>query len=283
MIHYFFHYGNYPTGSDISFQGYIGSYIETTTIGSNGQIVATFSNDAHRQLRGQTVTLTPEEVEETGNLKWNCSSSVASKYLPTSCSNDKLLTPTEPPFDPAFIANYHGGQFSYENGILKFYGTNGLMALDILESDDDGIKYAGNEFYSGISIDRDGNLILENSLNYSNEVEYNQKLYTVKSLDGLGGSIAKGSFTNSTGTYEIMYLSHRSIPDYIMGNLQNYQDLVKNIGLMMDSIINNKSPTQTEIDNYNASKVNYINFLNQQKTNGVTLSDIDNLFLKQNK
>ena len=35
--------------------------------------MATFSNDAHKQLRGQTVT---------------CNSSVAAKYLPTSCSND---------------------------------------------------------------------------------------------------------------------------------------------------------------------------------------------------
>ena len=71
---------------------YVGSYVGSTTIGADGAIVATFSDDAHRQLRGQTVTLTPEEVEETGNLKWSCSSSVDSKFLPTSCSNDGSTT-----------------------------------------------------------------------------------------------------------------------------------------------------------------------------------------------
>lgn len=70
------------------FYGYTGSYVDTTTIGADGAILAMFSDNAHKQLRGKTVTFTPEEVEETGNLKWNCLSSVASKYLPNSCTND---------------------------------------------------------------------------------------------------------------------------------------------------------------------------------------------------
>ena len=88
IAEYYSNHGSYPTSSDIGFNGYTGSYVGTTTIGTDGEIVATFSDDAHRQLRGQTVTLTPEEVEETGNLRWNCSSSVDSKFLPTSCTND---------------------------------------------------------------------------------------------------------------------------------------------------------------------------------------------------
>ena len=94
---YYSNHGAYPTVTDIGFNGYTGSYIGSTTIGDDGAIIATFSDDAHRQLRGQTVTLTPEEVEETGNLRWNCGSSVASKYLPTSCvNNGSSGNPTNP-------------------------------------------------------------------------------------------------------------------------------------------------------------------------------------------
>lgn len=66
IAEYYSNHGSYPSASDIGFNGYTGSYVGTTTIGANGAIVATFSDDAHRQLRGKTVT-----IDKDGNMSQN--------------------------------------------------------------------------------------------------------------------------------------------------------------------------------------------------------------------
>ena len=184
IAEYYSNHGSYPNANDISFNGYTGSYVGATTIGADGAIVATFSDDAHRQLRGQTVTLTPEEVEETGNLRWNCSSSVASKYLPTSCVNDgNSGNPggqTPPPIEGG---SYFSGLFGIENGQLV-YTENGLnnrydFAYDsslgqyVVDFAPDDIL---NDFANQILIDQYGTITFNKPMG-SYGLTYNQKYY----------------------------------------------------------------------------------------------------------
>ena len=165
IAEYYSNHGSYPTATDIGFNGYVGSYVESTTIGADGAIVATFSNDAHRQLRGQTVTLTPEEDTNTGNLKWSCGSSVDSKYLPTSCSNDGSYGNPgngETPLTPEQLAYNGGGSYllsgqaaTYENGVLTFRGNS----YTLQSIDEDGTMNFGAVLGSNISINPNGDLI----------------------------------------------------------------------------------------------------------------------------
>ena len=319
---YFSNHGEFPTNEEAGFTGYVGKFITKTEIGTDGKIIATFGNQANSKIATHTLTLIPEASTDTGNIKWSCESSANAKYLPTSCANNSSTgnpgnpgggtdpvdpvdpgegggttpenpggtdpgeggptTPTQPPFDPAFTAKYSNGVFSYENGALTFYDSNGPVALEVLESGDDGITYAGNEFYSTINIDRDGNLVLESARTYPNGVEYNMKSYSVKSPNGTGGITYEQAFTNSTGTYNISSLGYSEMPPYVISNFQPYNNFLSSYAQMSSSITNNQAPTQAQIDNYNTSKATYINFLNEQKTNGATLSAIDELFLKQN-
>ena len=170
IAEYYSNHGSYPSATDIGFNGYVGSYVGSTTIGADGAIVATFSNDAHRQLRGQTVTLTPDEVEETGNLRWNCSSSVASKYLPTSCVNDGSsgnpggnpgnggTDPGSPP-GPEFSGDAYFGyaSFQYVDGVL----TGGNFVLNNKQIDADGNIVYDVSPVGTITITPEGNFIYE--------------------------------------------------------------------------------------------------------------------------
>ena len=166
IAEYYSNHGRYPSSSDIGFNGYTGSYIGNTTIGANGAIIATFGDDAHRQLRGQTVTLTPEEDTNTGNLKWSCGSSVDSKFLPTSCVNDGSsgnpgnggTGPGNEPFNPNFSGSYMNGAILYEDGVLTVSG-NPFPVID--NGNTEGIDYdASNLGYSRATIDKNGNLTL---------------------------------------------------------------------------------------------------------------------------
>ena len=84
---YFANHGKYPTNSDVGFNSYVGKYITKTEIRGDGKIIATFGNQAHSKILGQTVTLAPVADPQTGNLKWSCGSSANARYLPTSCIN----------------------------------------------------------------------------------------------------------------------------------------------------------------------------------------------------
>ena len=186
VAEYYSNHGSYPTASDIGFNGYIGSYIGSTTIGANGSIIATFSNDAHRLLRGQTVTLTPEEVEETGNIRWNCESSIESKYLPTSCINDGGNGNTggggNPP-PPIEGGTYFSGVFGIENGQLV-YSENGITNRYDFAYDSALGQYvvdfsAGdilNDFADQILIDQYGTITFNKPMG-TYGLTYNQKYY----------------------------------------------------------------------------------------------------------
>jgi type IV pilus assembly protein PilA len=69
-----------------SFGGASGKYISSVVIGDAGVVTATFGNNANADIIGNTLLLTPSEQPVSGNLSWECSSStVAAKYLPSSC------------------------------------------------------------------------------------------------------------------------------------------------------------------------------------------------------
>lgn len=78
--------GSLPAANtNIGYSGAVGKYVSAVAIGAGGVITATFGTGANSKLNTTTVSLTPRE-EATGNLTWSCSSSVAQKYLPSSCT-----------------------------------------------------------------------------------------------------------------------------------------------------------------------------------------------------
>lgn len=59
-----------------------GKYV-TQVDATGGKIVATYGGQANSAITGQTLTLSA--VTNAGSVSWNCSGTVAAKYLPTSC------------------------------------------------------------------------------------------------------------------------------------------------------------------------------------------------------
>ena len=286
IAEYYANHGAYPTSSDIGFNGYVGSYIGTTTIGDDGAIIATFSNDAHRQLRGQTVTLTPEEDTNTGNLKWNCGSSVDSKYLPTSCANDgstgNPTNPeeggnTEPPFDFWKNTGSYAGELITYNGDgtitfagQKFTGTlvNGEMIFDLTSMFGPGVVS---------KIDKDGNFV--------NKQEYDNGLYSRET------TYIKGGNSSSIDTYIYPDIGGQSYtldsissvensgagPDYYDNNL--YFKFKNSADIFITYAKNGTLPPDA-LANYNNAKNDFINHLKQQKANGVQLNITDEAYIK---
>ncbi|RCS29028.1 prepilin-type N-terminal cleavage/methylation domain-containing protein [Rhodanobacter denitrificans] len=64
-----------------------GKYVNNVLVGTTGIITATFGNQANTAITASgknTFVLSP--ITQTGSIKWTCNSStVAQKYLPTSC------------------------------------------------------------------------------------------------------------------------------------------------------------------------------------------------------
>ena len=302
IAEYYSNHGSYPSASDIGFNGYVGSYVGTTTIGADGAIVATFSDDAHRQLRGQTVTLTPEEVDETGNLKWNCSSSVDSKFLPTSCTNDGSTgnptnpgnggtVPTEPPFDPNFTATFNimGINYTYENGVLtRFNPATGNVGYGSIASDDGLIFPAGSTLgFDSLKMDKYGNIVTEKAVVSSSGITG-----TITNSYMKGGSIEgnmqllEQTYTAGGTTFSIMSPTYvgSSYPSYIINNPTPYSNYISAFNNLRTGNVGNDinvAPTQTQVDNYNNALNEYVSFLNQQKSSGQTLTDLDELILKK--
>lgn len=78
-------HGSLPADSTAAgYSGATGKYVTGTAI-ANGVITATFGGSANSNLTDSTISLTPT-VTSTGNLSWNCTSSAAQKYLPSSCT-----------------------------------------------------------------------------------------------------------------------------------------------------------------------------------------------------
>lgn len=164
IAEYFSNHGNYPTATDIGFSGNVGSYISQTSIGSEGKIIATLGNKANSSISGETITLTPEEDENTHNLKWNCTSTVDAKYLPNSCIHEDgnstspgngedeegPTTPEEPITPNIYNIDTNYTFFSYQNG--KMINNYDGAELTLLNTTADGTQIFGNAFNYNNSI-----------------------------------------------------------------------------------------------------------------------------------
>lgn len=130
-------HGAFPNNnSDAGYSGATGKYITSTTVGNNGVITATFGGDANSKITNQTITLTPN-VQSEGNVSWNCTSSMESKYLPSSCTHvssggngNSGGTVTS--------GQYFGGLFSLVDGKLYFTGGGSPTELTAGTTNPDG-------------------------------------------------------------------------------------------------------------------------------------------------
>jgi type IV pilus assembly protein PilA len=61
-----------------------GNYVTQVTV-ANGVITITYGNDAHSELAGDTLVLTPDTT--AGSVEWDCSTggTVAANHRPSSC------------------------------------------------------------------------------------------------------------------------------------------------------------------------------------------------------
>lgn len=94
---------------------------------SAGVIIFTFNSNAKPINAGNTVTFTPESGNATNALSWNCSSTLSSSYLPSTCnaSGASAATPAASP-TPTTPGTLSGttcsdGQAMAYNATLKAY------------------------------------------------------------------------------------------------------------------------------------------------------------------
>jgi type IV pilus assembly protein PilA len=60
-----------------------GKYVTQVEVVGAGTIVATMGGDAHANVTGKTLTLTP--TDNGGSVSWACTSTAVDKYLPKAC------------------------------------------------------------------------------------------------------------------------------------------------------------------------------------------------------
>jgi len=63
-----------------------GKYVSQVGVSTNGLITATYGNDAHNNINGDTLLLSPIGTATAGSVKWVCkSATLDGKYLPSAC------------------------------------------------------------------------------------------------------------------------------------------------------------------------------------------------------
>ena len=78
--------GSLPaTAADANYSGAKGKYTSSVDI-ATGIVTATAGVDAHADITGKTLVMTPTADATTGVLSWSCSGgTIDAKYLPTAC------------------------------------------------------------------------------------------------------------------------------------------------------------------------------------------------------
>lgn len=94
LVNHYTENGDFPEDNrEAGFPGVEGSYVSSIEIQDEGLIVATFGNKSNIQLAGETLSLEAVETE-TGNLLWNCLSSMQSsdkvRFLPRVCREQSV-------------------------------------------------------------------------------------------------------------------------------------------------------------------------------------------------
>ena len=105
------------------------------------------------------------------------------------------------------------------------------------------------------------------------------------SLESLSLTAGGVNFDLLYPTYEVSYYPtyQDNTPSYIKSNDSAYRSYIEAMSsLRYNSTVSvNTPPTQSQINNYNNAQTNFVNFLNEQKSNGVSLSSADEAFLKE--
>ena len=61
-----------------------GNYVGSVTVGANGVVTVAYANDAHSQINGDSITMTPNTT--AGSVTWVCASTtIEDNHLPAAC------------------------------------------------------------------------------------------------------------------------------------------------------------------------------------------------------
>jgi type IV pilus assembly protein PilA len=79
--------GRFP-GSNVSAnvalsQSIRGNFVTRANVSGNGIVTITYGHDANQKITSSTVQLVP--TDRGGSSEWDCTSSIADRYLPTQC------------------------------------------------------------------------------------------------------------------------------------------------------------------------------------------------------
>lgn len=273
IAEYHSNHGSYPTSTDIGFNGYVGKYIDNTEIADSGKIVATFNSNANSHLKGQTVTLTPEE-SESGNLKWDCESSVESKYLPTSCHHVDASSggesgngnesgngePASPPKTPEELAFNTTGAFAY-NGHPATYA--------------DGVVTISGRNYPVTSYDADGTMHFTLVSSVQGTIDPAGRFTTINPTNP---DVATTSYNNTTGvnfqltatklTAPVINTSIITKVPTIQSNATSFSEISASLSVLNSAAGTAKtSPNESNFSSYNTALTNFKNSVAQVKAN----------------
>jgi type IV pilus assembly protein PilA len=79
--------GEFPDSDDAAaFDGAVGKYVSSVSIGTDGVITATFGGSSvNANISGETLEYTPAADTTTNNVTWSCVFSGEQKYVPQAC------------------------------------------------------------------------------------------------------------------------------------------------------------------------------------------------------
>ena len=89
VAEYFTNWGGFPannaTAGLAGAASITGKYVTQVAV-ANGLITATYGNDAHANIAGDTLQLSPIAAANAGSVEWRCkSATIEPKYLPSAC------------------------------------------------------------------------------------------------------------------------------------------------------------------------------------------------------
>lgn len=161
VAEYYQTHGRYPTDmTDVGMVSSQGNFIKETRLDEEGKITAVFGNNSNKSIHNGTISLVPTE-NGTGNLEWECQSSIEEKFLPNSCG---YIQPIKYWTGEIPMKNFAGRNTAgnrVENAY--FFGIN------------DGMLYANNNRYFNTTIELD------------HEDQYGNRYFTISKFANDGG------------------------------------------------------------------------------------------------
>lgn len=245
------------TSSDVDYSGATGKYVSQTIIDFDGVVTGTLGNQASSNISGKYVYLVPT-VESNGNLSWECFSSVAQKYLPSSCSLS-----TAP-----FSGTKGIGRAKIVNGIIQITGStttvlgvgyNGVTRFQFTQTNN-GATYLGRSYPDGSydMVNTTGDYILRFADN-SGYTQYNKFLINTTAPDGTTQQVYLQAVPAPDGTMLGVYN-----PMFPTGfDTQSYTNLNGNEINALGNYYQN--PNAQTYANYQAAKQTKIDYLNSLK------------------